>query len=222
MTLLQAGQLEKHAGGRRLWQAVSLNLSKGQRLMVQGPSGTGKSLLLRALAGLDALESGTVIFQGKAQSAWAMPAYRARVMYLPQRAALTGPTVEDALRQPFSLKVHQARRYEAATALSLLADLGRAPDFLAKATAHLSGGETQLAALVRALLLGPSVLLLDEATSALDADTTACAEALLLNWLSGGERALVMVSHDASQRKRLGTAFLDVTLGGAPLTGQPV
>lgn len=176
--------------------------------MLQGPSGSGKSLLLRALAGLDPLQGGEMYFRGIAQGQWAMPAYRAQVMYLPQRAVLTGHTVEDALRQSFALKVHAGKSFASERAQSLLRDLGRQDAFLRQDTANLSGGEAQLAALTRALLLDPSVLLLDEATSALDVDTAQQAETLLTSWVQAGEHALVMVSHDPAQRERLGTYSL--------------
>lgn len=208
MALLEARHLHRHVAGRLLWQRVGFAVDSGQRLMLVGPSGAGKSLLLRAIAGLDPLEGGDVIFQGQSQRTWGMPAYRAQVMYLPQRAVLVGETVEDALRHPFSLSVHSGVTFPQQDARNLLRDLGRRDDVLDQTTANLSGGEAQLVALTRALLLKPSVLLLDEATSALDVDATRQVEALLRGWVQEGERAVIMVSHDLGQRERLATAVL--------------
>jgi len=208
MAVLEARDLQRHVAGRLLWQRVGFAVDSGQRLMLVGPSGAGKSLLLRAIAGLDPLEGGDVIFRGQSQRTWSMPAYRAQVMYLPQRAVLVGETVEDALRHPFSLSVHSGVTFPQQDARNLLRDLGRRDDVLDQTTANLSGGEAQLVALTRALLLKPSVLLLDEATSALDVDATRQVEALLRGWVQEGERAVIMVSHDLGQRERLATAVL--------------
>ncbi|WP_291431852.1 ATP-binding cassette domain-containing protein [Deinococcus sp.] len=208
MVLLEARHLHRHVAGRLLWQRVGFTLEPGQCLMLVGPSGAGKSLLLRVLAGLDPPEGGDVIFRGQSQQTWSMPAYRAQVMYLPQRAVLMGETVEDALRHPFSLNVHAGVRFAQQDARNLLRGLGRRDDVLEQMTANLSGGEAQLVALTRALLLRPSVLLLDEATSALDVDATRQVEALLRGWVQEGERAVIMVSHDPDQQERLATAVL--------------
>ena len=207
--LLTAVSLQRTVGGQRLFSDFSLDLAAGERVMLTGPSGSGKSLLLRLLAGLDPLESGSVAFGGQTQERWRMPDYRAAVMLLPQRAALgAGTTVRDVLAQPFGLKVHAHKTPDWSQAKELAERLGRAANFLDLAAATLSGGEGQLVALMRALLLGPSVLLLDEATSALDPETVARAERVITAWCADGERALVIVSHDPAQRARLGTRLL--------------
>lgn len=215
--LLAATGLGLTLAGRTLWQHLSLTLWPGDRVAVTGPSGSGKSLLLRALAGLDPVERGAVALRGRAQEAWAMPEYRARVLYLPQRPVLAGDSVLEALRVPFALRVRAGRSPDPARVTELLAALGRPADFVRQDPARLSGGELQSAALLRALLLGPEVLLLDEATAALDPQAAARAEAALLAWVtSGPPRALVWVGHDPAQRARLATRELALTVPGPP------
>lgn len=202
--LLAARGLRRTFGGRVLWHDFCLDVWSGERLALVGPSGSGKSLLLRALAGLDPLEAGEVRLEGKAQSAWPMPEYRARVLHLSQRPALGEGRVLAVLRRPFALRVHQHKTFDEARAVALLAALGRGAEMLSLDAARLSGGEAQLVALVRALLPNPSVLLLDEATAALDPDATHLAEELLRAWLGAAEgRALIWVSHDPAQRARV-------------------
>ncbi|THF69298.1 ATP-binding cassette domain-containing protein [Deinococcus sp. Arct2-2] len=204
--LLTASGLRRTLGERVLWQDFALNVEAGERAALIGPSGSGKTLLLRALAGLDPLEAGEVYFQGRAQHEWPMPNYRARVMYLPQRPPPGEGRVLGELRRPFALRIHRDKAFEVSQAAALLAALGRDAAFLGLDVARLSGGEAQLLALVRALLLNPAVLLLDEATSALDPDATLLAERLVCAWSEAEPgRALVWVSHDAAQRGRVAT-----------------
>ena len=210
--LLQAQGLARSVAGRRLWHGLDLTLHAGERLGVVGPSGSGKSLLLRTLAGLDATQAGEVQLRGRPQAEWAMPEYRARVMYLPQRPALLGGgTVQDELRRPFRLRVHAGRTFDAGRAAQLAGALGRPASFLGLEAATLSGGEGQSVALLRALLLAPDVLLLDEASASLDPEAVELAETLLLEWSRGPGRALIWVSHDPAQRARVSTRLLPLT-----------
>ena len=109
--LLSASDLRRTVAGRILWEGLNLNVAAGDRVAVTGPSGSGKSLLLRALAGLDPLEAGEVTLHGRGQSRCSMPEYRSQVMDLPQRPAFGQGTVLDELRRPFSLKIHSGRPF---------------------------------------------------------------------------------------------------------------
>lgn len=139
--LLAARGLQRRLGERVVWRDLGLDLWPGERLAVVGPSGSGKSLLLRALAGLDPLEAGEVEFRGRAQRDWPMPEYRARVMYFPQRPPAGEGRVLGELRRPFALRVHRDKRFEVPQALTLLAALGRDAAFLDLEAARLSGGK---------------------------------------------------------------------------------
>lgn len=203
--------LEAQEVGRRnpngegwLLDGVSLSIAAGTRLSVTGPSGAGKTLLLRALAMLDPLDRGNVLWKGRSVRRDRIPAFRGSVIYLHQRAALLEEAVEASLRRPLTLRVHRRRRFHEAEVLELLARLGRDGAFLQKRAADLSGGEIQIAALVRALLLQPTVLLLDEPTASLDADAARVVEELLCDWVAAApERAMVWVSHSALQACRV-------------------
>lgn len=203
--LLTIRDAARQVGGRTLWRGVSFEVGSGDRLVVDGPSGSGKTLLLRALAWLDPLSVGLCEFRGKAPQLWSVPAYRSRVMYVPQRAALPAGTVLEVLRAPFRLSLHKAKVFDQAAVTDLLENLGRPADLLRAQTATLSGGEVQSVQLARALLLDPTVLLLDEVVSALDPALAAKAELVILNWCVGHERALVWVGHDAASQERMGT-----------------
>lgn len=212
--LLRASGLACAVADRELWRNLALELHPGESLAVKGPSGTGKTLLLRTLAGLRAADAGEVWFDGRPLADWWMPQYRAQVVYLAQRPGLPDGSVREALAAPFALRVHRHRQFDPDAALRYLAELGLPPAFLDQATDDLSGGEAQVGALVRALLIQPRVLLLDEPTSALDPDRTQRVEALLRAWRAGdAQRACIWVSHDAAQVARISDRAL--ALGAA-------
>ena len=167
--------------------------------------GAGKTVLLRALALLDPLDEGSIRWDGGPVRGEAVPGYRKQVIYLHQRPALLDGTVEDNLRHPFALAAHRDRAFDAGRVEDLLARLGRDSAFLAKNGRDLSGGESQLVGLIRALQLDPAVLLLDEPTASLDPATAAAVEGILGDWLAAEPdgRALVWVSHDAEQARRM-------------------
>ena len=145
--------------GQTLLQPTTFALHAGDRVAITGPSGSGKSVFLRALALLDPLDAGRIMWHGAARSsARAIPRYRRNVAYIRQRPALLDGSVEDNLRYPFELRAYRDVRFDRARAASLAAQAGRAADFLDKRASELSGGEAQITALIRVLQLAPEVL----------------------------------------------------------------
>ena len=202
--VLEARGLSFRVEARTLWHGFDLTLNAGERLGITGPSGSGKTLLLRTLAGLEPLQSGALLLDGRALPHWSMPAYRARVVYVPQRPAWREGTVEAALRTPFAYAARRGRAFPDARARELLREMGRDEEFLRQRTERLSGGEAQIVAMVRALLVEPSVLLLDEPTASLDAATARAVEALVTHWVSeSADRAYIWTSHDRAQLERI-------------------
>ena len=102
-----------------------------------------------------------------------------------------------------------------ARAASLVAQAGRADDFLDKLASELSGGEAQITALIRVLQLAPEVLLLDEPTASLDPDSTRAIEALVHAWFGAEPQrhASVWVSHDRAQAARMSKRHLTMRAG---------
>lgn len=202
--LLSVAGLSRQVQNRWIWQDLSFNVFQGDRLAVVGASGTGKSLLLRSLAGLDRVQAGQIVFEGKSLDQWSMPNHRARVIYLHQRPALLEATVEDNLQQVYQLAVHHDRTYDREQILRYLKVLNRADDFLQRPSATLSGGEAQIVAFLRALQLSPDILLLDEPTASLDSETAQRLEALVQRWQAEHpSRAYLWTSHNPTQLQRL-------------------
>jgi putative ABC transport system ATP-binding protein len=221
--LLEAVNIGRLVPGTRHWllRNVSLTVRRGERLAIVGPTGSGKTLLLRSLALLDPIAEGQILWLGQPIRARSVPAFRQDVTYLHQRPALVEGTVEDNLRVPFAFGVHAQASFDREQTLSMLDSVARGAEFLSRSWRDLSGGEAQIVALVRVLQLNPAVLLLDEPTASLDAVTTKSIEELIACWYarSAGQRATVWVTHDGEQSTRVATQVLRMNSGH--LLGEP-
>ncbi len=194
---------------------TDFSLCAGERVVIAGPSGAGKSVLLRALALLDPLDGGQVLWRGRPIERRTIPLYRRSVAYLRQRPALVDGTVGDNLRYPYSLEIYRDARFDRHRAIELVRSTGRSDDFLDKRASELSGGEAQIAALVRVLQLEPEVLLLDEPTAALDPEAVRAIETLVTAWFETDRRAraAVWISHDRAQAARVAHRHLFMRAG---------
>lgn len=204
--ILEAEELGRKIDSAWIWRGVSLTLRAGERLALTGPSGSGKSLLLRTLAGLDPVDEGNIRLEGRPIEAWPMPRYRARLGYVQQRPSLLPGTVESNFRRVLRFAVHEGKRLDHERIQGWLDHLGKPASFLQQPAEELSGGEAEIAALLRSLIAAPRILLLDEPTSSLDRQQTHLFESLVVRWLEEDPgRACIWVSHDDAQIERVST-----------------
>ncbi|RUR75577.1 ATP-binding cassette domain-containing protein [Chlorogloeopsis fritschii PCC 9212] len=202
--ILSVQDLGRRVEEEWIWSNLSFQLFPGERVAVVGASGSGKSLLLRALAGLDPVQAGQIIFQQKPMNSWFMPSYRSQIVYLHQRPALWEGAVEENLQRVYKLAVHHNQVYNRQLILDYLHILHKPADFLQRPIRAISGGEAQIVAFLRALQLSPSVLLLDEPTASLDTETAQSLEALVAVWQNENpRRACLWTSHDRKQLERI-------------------
>jgi UDP-glucose/iron transport system ATP-binding protein len=169
-----------------------LTLAAGTCIAIAGPSGSGKSLLLRMIADLDP-NQGEVFLDGQERRSVTAPGWRRRVVYSAAEPGWWHDTVAP----------HFASGAARDLAHTLTPRLGLDPALLDSPVVRLSTGERQRLALIRALALDPPVLLLDEPTGPLDQDSTALVEAVLRERLAGGT-AILLVTHSPEQAGRLG------------------
>jgi phosphate-transporting ATPase len=177
---------------------ASFSSSAGECIAVRGPSGAGKTLLLRAIADLDPNE-GLVTLNGRDRSTIAGPEWRRLVGYVPAEPGWWADTVGEHFGEWIA-------------ALAFARDLGFPEDTKAWPITRLSTGERLRLALVRALMVRPKVLLLDEPTAALDAASVAAVESLIGTRVRAG-LAVLWVTHDAGQAKRVAHRLLVVEGG---------
>ena len=207
--ILETDHLSREVGGTRIVDDVSIEVRKGEVLVIVGPSGAGKSSFLRLLNRLDEPTGGTVWLEGVDYRQIPPRELRRRIGMVTQTAYLFPGTIADNLR--FG-PLQQGSELPAKTIEELLMQVGlagRAEEDIA----HLSGGEAQRVSVARALANTPEVLLLDEPTSALDAEAKGEVEKLILTVVRQSALTGVMVSHDLAQAARVADRVMEMSKG---------
>jgi len=156
---------------RRLIDRLSFSVEQGDLAALFGPSGGGKSTLLRLLVRLEQPNAGRILVNGEDISAWHPQVLRRRVGLLAQRPFMFAGTVLDNLLLPFRWSRQPAPGADAPELRELLEFCRVDATRLADDAGRLSVGQQQRVALARTLLQQPDILLLDEPTSALDRPT---------------------------------------------------
>jgi len=188
---------------------VTLDLFPGEIVAVIGPSGGGKSSLIRLLAGLTRRESGTVALDGEPIDSLDLRHYRRRVAMLFQQPHMATGTVAANLCLPARLHGEDAARVDVAGLLRSV-DLGT--ELAGREAATLSVGQQQRVALARLLAMAPACLLLDEPTAALDPVSTGVIVRLLQR-LRGEGVAILLVTHELPVARRLADRVVVLVAG---------
>jgi putative ABC transport system ATP-binding protein len=184
---------------------VSATIRDGATALL-GPSGSGKSSLLRLLNRLSDPDSGTIEFEGEDVRAIDVLDLRRRAVLVPQLPAPLPGTVADNVRYGPSLFDGNP------DVESCLNRAGLDSAYAEREASELSVGEQQRVMLARALALDPEVLLLDEPTSALDETARDGVERTLAELARAGV-AMVLVTHDRSQAERIASEVVELREG---------
>lgn len=177
-------------------RGVSMMVPVSELTAVVGPSGGGKSTLVRLLNRLEEPDSGRILLFGEDIVGLDPLALRRRVGLVPQKPFMFAGSVLDNLEAPFLLREVAPPAAASETLQSALALCRLEVELLPREARSLSLGQQQRVALARTLLAGPEVLLLDEPTSALDRPTADRLAATLREICRSRRLAILMVTHD--------------------------
>jgi phospholipid/cholesterol/gamma-HCH transport system ATP-binding protein len=204
-TFVAVVDLRKSFGNQEVLSGISLAVKRGETLAVLGRSGTGKSVLLRLVIGLEKPDSGSVLIHGQDIAGLAIDRLgeiRKKMGFLFQHAALYDSlTVEQNVAFPLLHHKKEMSKSERDDRVKeLLAEVGM-EGALAKMPSDISGGMQKRVGLARALALEPEILLLDEPTAGLDPISSGEIDDLILRLQQEHHVASIVVTHDLHSAK---------------------
>jgi phospholipid/cholesterol/gamma-HCH transport system ATP-binding protein len=199
--------LHKSFGSQKVLNGINLAVRRGETLAVLGRSGTGKSVLLRLIIGLEKPDSGSVCIHGQDIAGLDLDQLgeiRKEMGFLFQHAALyDSMTAEQNVAFPLQHhKKEMSRSEQRDRVRQLLAEVGMEGD-VEKMPSDISGGMRKRVGLARALALEPDILLLDEPTAGLDPISSAEIDDLILKLQEEHHVASIVVTHDLHSAKTI-------------------
>ena len=192
-TAIEIDRLGVRYDGRWVLRDFSLRLGCGEKVVITGSSGAGKSTVLRCVLGLVMPREGSVHVLGRAMDGHHVWDLRRQLAYVAQEPDLGPGTAREVIERPFEYKVNASLRGNLERLGELLERFNLPPSLMDKEMPTLSGGEKQRIALVSAILLDRSIVLLDEASSALDKENK---QAVVAFFQQSRELTVLAVSHD--------------------------
>jgi phospholipid/cholesterol/gamma-HCH transport system ATP-binding protein len=215
-SMIRVEDLKKSFGRQKVLSGVGLSVDPGQTVTVLGRSGTGKSVLLKLLIGLQKPDSGSIWLDGKEVTKLSLDdlnVVRKRVGFLFQNAALYDSlTVEENVAFPMRRHSDAAEGEIKKRVRELLANVDMKDD-LSKLPSDISGGMRKRVGLARALALDPTILLFDEPTSGLDPITASEIGELIVKLKKERGMTSVVVTHDIRGAKSFSDCFVVIDEG---------
>ncbi len=204
-------EISYETSSKELFKDVTLNVSHEEKVAIIGANGSGKSSLLKIVAGLITQKNGGIfLFHNEMVTLKDFKEYRSDIGYLPQDVSdhfLCPTVIEDVM---FALRAMGDKKDESyAKALEVLDELGIL-HLENRNIYDLSGGEQKIVALASILITKPKILLLDEPTNALDED----AENRIINILNSIKKSMIIVSHHKTFIDRLAPTIYRLTKDG--------
>lgn len=220
--LLEIHHLHKDYGNGPILKDVSLDVHKGEVVVLIGPSGCGKSTFLRCMNGLEPIQSGEILLDGSvistARTKWSDVRQKIGMVFQSYELFPHMTVMENILLGP--TKVQKRNRKEAEEeAKSLLERVG----LLDKENVYprqLSGGQKQRAAIVRALIMKPEIMLFDEVTAALDPEMVREVLDVMLELAKSGS-TMVIVTHEMQFARAVADRIVFLDSGEILETGTP-
>jgi phospholipid/cholesterol/gamma-HCH transport system ATP-binding protein len=221
--VLVVEDLHKSFGNQKVLNGINLTVRRSETIAVLGRSGTGKSVLLRLMIGLEKPDSGSVRIHGQDIARLSLDQIgeiRKKMGFLFQHAALYDSlTVEQNVAFPLRHhKKEMSRSEQDERVRELLAEVGMEGD-LEKMPSDISGGMQKRVGLARALALEPDILLLDEPTAGLDPISSAEIDDLILKLQEEHHMASIVVTHDLHSAKTIADRLALLNQGNVVLEG---
>jgi len=199
-------------GFEKILENISFAFNQGDRVGIMGPSGAGKTSLLRLLNRLAEPSQGEIFFEGQAFSKIPVLNLRRQIVLVPQEPKLLGMTVKNSLAYP--LELQQLKKNEIQSRIDQYCQkLGIPDEWLERNELQLSVGQRQLVTIARGLIMQPKILLLDEPTSALDADKSDHLINILIELSETQNLTIIMVNHQQRLIDQFTTQVLSLAQG---------
>jgi phospholipid/cholesterol/gamma-HCH transport system ATP-binding protein len=215
--------LQKSFGSQKVLNRITLAVDRGETLAVLGRSGTGKSVLLRIVIGLEKPDAGSVRIHGQDIAGLAidqMGTIRKKMGFLFQHAALYDSlTVEQNVAFPLQHHKKEMSKSDRSNRVDeLLMEVGMG-NARTKMPSDISGGMQKRVGLARALALEPDILLLDEPTAGLDPISSAEIDDLVLKLQEEHHMASIVVTHDLHSAKTIADRLALLNEGNVLIEG---
>jgi sulfate/thiosulfate transport system ATP-binding protein len=216
--MIRVEQVSKNFGDFAALTDVSVDIPSGSLTALLGPSGGGKSTLLRIIAGLETPDTGRIEIEG-ADSTTVSPQRRNVGFVFQHYAAFKHMTVANNVA--FGLKIRKRPKAEIDKRVTELLELVHLEQFAGRYPAQLSGGQRQRMALARALAVEPQVLLLDEPFGALDAQVRKELRTWLRRLHDEVHVTTVFVTHDQEEAMEVADSIVVISEGKVQQIGSP-
>lgn len=215
--------VHKSFGPQTVLKGIDLVVGRGETLSILGQSGTGKSVLLRLIIGLQNPDSGSIRVDGQEITGLSLDELnevRKRIGFLFQQAALYDSlTVEENVAFPLRRHNHHSAHEQKARAQELLGRVGLNKEHWGKMPAKISGGMQKRVGLARALALEPEILLFDEPTAGLDPITAGEIDNLILELQQQHRTTSIVVTHDLHGAKAISNHLALLHQGNVVISG---
>lgn len=190
--MIQIKNINLSFENKQVFTNLSLNIKRGEKVILNAPSGKGKSSLLKILMGFVSPDSGEVVIADKVLNSQNIKEIRAKIAYLPQDISFPKMKVETFIKDVLNYESNRNITYDKKQVEDMLLALKLPINTLQQMTSSLSGGERQRIGILIMQLLNREIFLLDEITSALNSEL----KVFIADYFLKMKQTIVVVSHD--------------------------